>query len=70
MAQMLKLKPGNGVAQCGQTTIENHETLLALEGVIHRHKMREHDLASEVIAKLAKLEEQALAEARELTGGD
>jgi hypothetical protein len=67
---MLKLKPGNSVAQCGQSSLENDETLRALEGVIHRHKMREHDLASETIMKRAKLAEQALAEARELTGGD
>jgi hypothetical protein len=68
MAQMLKLKPTHGVAPSGQTSIETHETVQALEAVLNRHRMREHDLAAEMIARRAKLEAQALAEAREVTG--
>jgi len=70
MAQMLKLKSNHGVAPAGQTSIGNHETLSALAAVFHRHRMREHDLEAEMIARLAKLEEQALEEAREITAGE
>ncbi|MGH6794294.1 MAG: hypothetical protein ACREDH_03630 [Methylocella sp.] len=63
---MLKLKQDHAAAQAG---LENHAAIQALAGVLHRHQMREHDLAAEMIARRGKLEEQALAEAREVTAG-
>lgn len=66
MGTIAKFK--GSVPAVGQTSLETHETLGALEAVFHRHRMREHDLAAEMIARRAKLEEQALAEARELAG--
>jgi hypothetical protein len=58
------LQRANHATTAARETIETHDAIAALDAVMNRLRMRQHDLASEMIARKAKLEAEALDEAR------
>jgi hypothetical protein len=66
MGTLSTLKKASAAA-IAQNSIEAHEGIQQLAEVLHRLKMRQHDLDHEYITRRAKLEHDALAEARDLT---
>jgi hypothetical protein len=62
------MQRANHSTTAARETIEAHDAIAALDAVMNRLRMRQHDLASEMIARKAKLEAEALNEARSLTG--
>lgn len=69
MGNLTTLKKASALA-VAQNSIEAHEGIQAIANVLHNLQMRQHDLEHEFIQRRAKLEQDALAEARGLTEGE
>jgi hypothetical protein len=65
MGNVARIK--NGQANLAQGALDTHDALAAHRDIMHRHAMARHDLESELIARIAKLEAETLAKLQELS---